>query len=115
MPFTKEFICNTNADYKLQYNHNKFILKLFSISVNQKDFFIANIINIFNNYPITFNNESEFNNWKSRCDMKYRQNQLNFAVYCFTFGCDVSLIDHIVNSMLPPLAQSFFVSFFISN
>ena len=47
MPFTKEFIYNANADYKLQYNHNIFILKFFSIYVNQKDFFIVNIINIF--------------------------------------------------------------------
>ena len=71
MTFSKEFIYNTNADYVLKYNHNKFLLKHFSIYVNQNDFFIANIINIFNCYPVTFNNESEFNNWKLKCDMKY--------------------------------------------
>ena len=27
MPFTKEFIYNANAEYKLKYNHNKLILK----------------------------------------------------------------------------------------
>ena len=113
MTFSKEFIYNANANYKLKYNYNKFLLKYFSIHVNQKDFFIANIINIFNYYPITFNNESEFNNWKSKYDMKYWQNQLNFAVYCSTFGCRVSLFDHVVNPMLPPLAQSFFMFHFL--
>ena len=102
MTFSKEFIYNANANYKLKYNYNKFLLKYFSIHVNQKDFFIANIINIFNYYPITFNNESEFNNWKSKYDMKYWQNQLNFAVYCSTFGCRVSIFDHVVHPMLPP-------------
>ena len=58
MPLTKEFTYNANADYKLQYNHNKFILKFVSIYINQKDFLIANVMNNFNNYPITFNNES---------------------------------------------------------
>ena len=58
MPFSEEFIYNANADYKLKYN--KLLLKYFSIYVNQEDFFIANY------YPITLNNESEFNNWKSK-------------------------------------------------
>ena len=113
MTFSKEFIYNANADYKLKYNYNKFLLTYFSIYVNQKDIFIANIINIFNYYPITFNNESEFKNWKSKCDMKYWQNQLNFVVYCSAFGCGVSLFDHLVNPMLPPLAQSFFLFHFL--
>ena len=52
MTFSIEFIYNANADYKLKYNLNKFLLKYFSIYVNQKDFFIANIINIFTYYPI---------------------------------------------------------------
>ena len=86
MTFSKEFIYKANADYKLKHNNNKFLLKYFSIYINQTDFFLANIINIFYNYPITFNNNSEFNKWKSKCDMKYWQNQLNFAVYCSTFG-----------------------------
>ena len=111
MTFSKKFIYNPNADYVLKYNHNKCLLKYFSIYVNQNNFFIANTINIFNCYPITFNIESEFNNWKLKCDMKYWQNQLNFAVYCSTYGCGVSLFDQIVNLMLPPSAQSFFMFF----
>ena len=31
MPFYKEFIYNANADYKLKYNNNKFLLKYFRI------------------------------------------------------------------------------------
>ena len=38
MPFTKEYIFNANAQYKLKYNHNKLILKIFSIYVNQTNF-----------------------------------------------------------------------------
>ena len=52
---------------------------------------------------------NQFNNWKSRYDMKYWLNQLNFAFYCSTFECGVSLLDNNVNSMLPPLALSFFM------
>ena len=47
MIFSKEFIYNANADYKLKYNHKKFLLIYFSIHVNQKDFFSVNIIYIF--------------------------------------------------------------------
>ena len=112
MTFSKEFIYNANTDYKIKYNYIKFLLKHFSIFVNQKDFFIVNIKNIFNYYPIKFNNESELNNLKAKCDMKYWQNQLNFAVFCSTFGCGVSLFDHTVNPKSPPLAQSFFLFHF---
>ena len=72
--FSKKIIYNPTAYYILKYNHNKFLLKCFSICVNQNDFCIVNIINIFYCNPIKFNNESEFNNWKLKCDIKYWQN-----------------------------------------
>ena len=113
MPFPKEFAFNSSAVYKLKYNNNKFELKQFHVLVNQKEFFIANLINVFTNYPMTFTSEEELINWKSKCDMKYWQNQLNFAVYCATHGCGVSLIDHIMNASIPFLAQSFFMFHFL--
>jgi hypothetical protein len=113
MPFSKEFTFNPNTDYILKYNNDKFKLNKFAVFVNQKDYFIANIINIFTNYSLTFTNEDELNKWKSKCDMKYWQNQLNFAVYCATYGCGVSLYDHLVNPMIPTLAQSFFMFHFL--
>ena len=99
MPFPKEFSYTSNANYILSYNNDtfKFNTNKFIVYVNQKDYFVIDLINIFTNYPITFTNEEEFNMWKTKCNMKYWQNQLNFAVYCVTYGCGVSLYDHIIN------------------
>lgn len=42
-----------------------------------------------------FTKLSEGKNWRNNCDMKYWQNQLNFAVWCAKAGCGVSWEDHI--------------------
>jgi hypothetical protein len=112
MPFPKEFTYNPNADYKLKYNNDKFRLTKFGLYVNEKDYFIANLLNIFISYPLSFTSEEELSRWKLKCDMKYWQNQLNFAVFCATYGCGVSLYDHIANPMISTLTQSFFVFHF---
>ncbi len=107
MPFSKEFTYNSNADYKFKYNNDKFKLSKFRIFVNQEEFLLQ--IYLIYLIIIKFLNEEELNNWKSKCNMKYWQNQLNFAIYCVTYGCGISLYDHIVNPMIPALAQSFFM------
>ncbi len=112
MPFPKEFTYNPNANYVLKYSNDKFSLRRYQLFVNQKDYFIADLLNVFTNYPLTFINEEELNTWKAKCDMKYWQNQLNFVVYCTTFGCGVSLYDHLVNPKIPILTHSFFMFHF---
>ena len=112
MPFAKEFTSNPYTNYVLTYNNVKFSFNRFQVNVNQIDYFIADLLNIFTNYPLTFTNEEELNKWKSKCDMKYWQNQLNFVVYCATYGCGVSLYDHLINPMTPILAHSFFMFHF---
>jgi len=67
-------------------------LKVF---VNEKDSFQANNINIFTNYVITFFSDNQVQKWLSSCDMSFYQNQLNFAVWCASSGCGVSVHDHL--------------------
>jgi len=112
MPFSKEFTFNPKADYQLTYNDDQFALKRFMLYVNQKDYFYANLLYIFTDYKLTFTSEQALNKWKAKCDMSYWQNQLNFAVFCTTYGCGVSLYDHIVNPMIPLLSLSFFMFHF---
>jgi archaellin len=109
MPFAKEFTYNSNTNYTLSYNNDRFKFNTdkFTIYINQKDYFVVNLINVFTNYSLTFTSEEELTNWKSKCDMKYWQNQLNFVVYCVTYGCGVSLYDHIVN-FTHPIVSTFF-------
>jgi hypothetical protein len=110
MPFQKEFSYNPNPNYVLEYNNDKFKFNTnkFIVYVNQKENFVVDLMNIFTDYPLTFTSEAEFNTWRASCNMKYWQNQLNFAVYCATYGCGVSLYDHIVSFTSPILVSSLF-------
>ena len=67
-------------------------LKIF---VNEKDSFEANNLNIFTNYVITFYDANLITKWQTSCDMTFYQNQLNFAVWCASSGCGVSVRDHL--------------------
>jgi archaellin len=110
MPFQKEFSYNPNPNYVLEYNNDKFKFNTnkFTVYVNKKENFVVDLMNIFTDYPLTFTSEAEFNTWRASCNMKYWQNQLNFAVYCATYGCGVSLYDHIVSLTSPILVSSLF-------
>ena len=46
--------------------------------------------------------------WASN-PMQFWQNQLQFAVWCATSGCGVSVKDHLLNETLPPLLRSIFI------
>ena len=67
-------------------------LKIF---VNENNSFQANNLNIFTNYVLTFFNDSCIQKWLSSCDMSFYQNQLNFAVWCASSGCGVSVSEHL--------------------
>jgi hypothetical protein len=67
-------------------------LKIF---VNEKDSFQANNLNIFTNYVLSFFNDSSIQKWLSSCDMSFYQNQLNFAVWCASSGCGVSVSEYL--------------------
>lgn len=61
------------------------------IYVNNTDCFEARNLNIFTNYMLTFFNADLIARWLNKCDMSFYQNQLNFAVWCATSGCGVSV------------------------
>lgn len=108
MPFEKEFTYNPSAKYVLEYYNDKFKFNKYSFYVNQKDNFTVDLINVFTEYPLTFTTEEEFNVWRANSNIKYWQNQLNFAVYCATYGCGVSVYDHMVSFTNPIVVTSFF-------
>ena len=74
---------------------DSFSLAKLKIYVNENDFFEARNINIFTNYVLTFYNASLISKWQAKCDMTFYQNQLNFAVWCASTGCGVSIKDHL--------------------
>ena len=93
-PFT-EFKVNPSAQYYLPVKWDNEInvsdITKLKIYVNDKDSFEARNINPFTHYVLTFYNAEVISKWLSKCDMTFYQNQLNFAVWCATSGCGVSV------------------------
>ena len=59
-------------------------------------FFDAKYPNIFEHYPLTVTSEKSVLAWELS-PMQFWQNQLNFAVWCATTGCGVSVEDHLTH------------------
>ena len=66
-----------------------------TIAVSESVTFDVTVDDIFQNYTLRFNKLNEGRHWWNGCDMKYWQNQLNFAVWCASAGCGVSWEDHL--------------------
>ena len=59
--------------------------------VNEQDSLVAKNLNVFLNYVLSFNSAAAVDKWRNNCNMNFYQNQLNFAVWCASFGCEVSI------------------------
>jgi hypothetical protein len=67
------------------------------IYVNSNDCFEARNLNIFTNYTLTFFSADPISKWLSKCDLSFYQNQLNFAVWCASAGCGMS-VEHLTST-----------------
>src|ERR1043166_4554671 len=65
------------------------------IYVNEKDSFEARNLNVFTNYVLAFFDDKTIQKWLAKCDMTFYQNQLNFAVWCASSGCGISVQEHL--------------------
>src|SRR5271155_1189512 len=94
-----QFKFNPMAVYGMPVKWDKEIkdqnLSKLKIDVNENDFFEANSINIFTNYVLSFFNDESIQKWLGSCNMIFYQNQLNFAIWCASSGCGVSVNDHM--------------------
>ena len=59
-------------------------------------FFEAKYPDIFEKYPLRVYSEDLVLAWRTN-PMRFWQNQLNFAVWCATSGCGISVEDHLTN------------------
>ena len=77
------------------------------IYVTEDDYFLANFPNIFTDYTIIFENKNDVFNWMHSPEryMKFWQCQLNFAVWCATSACGISMY-HLFDAQLPNLVKS---------
>ena len=73
-----------------------------NIYVTESDFFEVKFNDIFDNYVPTFRNRNDVIRWQSN-PFKFYATQLNFAIFCATYGCGISL-RHLTE--LPPLVSS---------
>lgn len=96
----KEFKFNPEAKYDLPIKWNKTLnveeINHLKIFVNATDSFQARNLNIFTNYTLTFYNANVVEKWLSSCNMTFYQNQLNFAIWCSSAGCGISVNEHIL-------------------
>ena len=104
------------VDFNDQQPLNGLVLKeqlsLLKIFVTPKDSFTASVRDIFTNIVIKHTTSKECYSWLNAPNMKYWTQQLNFAVWCATTGCGVSLRllsnDNMTDSglKLPPQVRS---------
>ena len=74
------------------------------IFVSPRNSFVAKMRNIFKNSMVRFTSGAEGNAWLNAPNYKYWPQQLNFAVWCATCGCGVSLAELDV---YPKIVQGF--------
>ena len=108
----KAFKFNSKAKYHpgLQHvaSHDVGDLRKGRVYVQADDpqkWFEAKYPDIFENYPLKVSSEKQVQAWRST-PMQFWQNQLNFAIWCATTGCGVSVEDHL--SSTDVFLQSFF-------
>ena len=97
------FSFNSEAKYQpgLQHaaSHDVGDLRKGPVHVQADDpqkFFEAKYPDIFEKYPLKVNSDNVIQAWRTT-PMQFWQNQLNFAVWCATTGCGVSVEDHLTN------------------
>ena len=61
-------------------------------------FFEASYPNIFEKYPLQVSSDDVIQAWRTN-PIQFWQNQLNFAVWCATTGCGVSVEEHLTKMM----------------
>ena len=67
------------------------LLTCLDIFVSPKQKFSVNMRNIFKETTISFKSAKQARRWLSGPDFRYWSQQLNFAVWCATSGCGISL------------------------
>ena len=115
--FPKAFLFNKNVKYNIpaiEFNKNiiyrneveNVLINLY-IYVSETERFSTKMENIFNCYSINFTDLNEAKLWVQKSNMKYYQNQLNFAIYCSSTGCGISWNDHLNKPSLPLILSLF--------
>ena len=99
----KAFCYNSEAKYHpgLQHTASRDVgdFKKGQVHVQAGDpqkFFEASYFDIFQKYPLQVSSDDVVQAWRTN-PMQFWQNQLNFAVWCATTGCGVSVEDHLTN------------------
>ena len=69
------------------------LLTNLDIFVTPSDSFVAKMRNIFRSSMVSFTSGAQGNAWLNAPNYKYWPQQLNFAVWCATCGCGVSLFE----------------------
>jgi len=115
--FPKAFLFNKNVKYNIpavEFNKNityrneiENALANLDIYVTETESFSIKMENIFNCYTINFKDLNEAKLWLQKSNLKYWQNQLNFAIYCATTGCGISWNDHLNKPSLPLILSLF--------
>ena len=84
-------------------------LTFLDIYVSNNKKFTANMRNIFKSQVVTFKSAKQSKKWLNKPDFNYWPQQLNFAVWCATSGCGISLFE----SLNYPKVISSFIKFHI--
>ena len=115
---TKAFSYNPTAQYqpaevyKIKdldiINQTKEVKQSTNSSDSSGSNFKAKFPDIFAKYVLAYDeSDAIVQNWRQR-PMQFWQNQLNFALWCATAGCGVSVGDHLSGD-IPALARSMFL------
>lgn len=77
--------------------------------VSDKESFNVKWFDLTQNYALPYvTTQAIVDAWNAN-PMQFWQNQLQFAIWCATAGCGVSVKDHILNDTIPPLARAIYI------
>ena len=117
MPLPQYLKYNPKASYRLGtvFDYTKderaqvaALLKSQDIYISDQNFFKTDWFDLSQKYIMPhITTQAVIDAWSSN-PMQFWQNQLQFALWCATAGCGVSVKDHLLNENLRPLARSFF-------
>jgi len=103
---TVKYDINRPFDEKIDYDIRGVLVNM-DVYTSRTEHFNIKLRDIFTDYILVHKKTSEMDIWLGSPNIRYWDQQLNFAVWVATSGCGISIKDHLLNDTIPPQIRSF--------
>ena len=97
---------HTPFNQKMNYDIKDILINM-DVYVSKTENFTIKVRDIFTDYILTYKNADDANEWLKKTNLKFWDQQLNFATYISSTCCGISMKDHLFNNDIPPQIKSF--------